>query len=340
MIVPSLIITHKEEKMGKKLIVFCLLAVLTVVALNAEGSQEKGAAYPARNIDFLIGYSAGGGNDLITRAIAPPMAELMGVSVVPSNLPGGSGSIAAKKIASDDPEYSLGLYSRSIVLIQYTGYGDFNIKTLEPVAQLVEDTAVILVAADSSIKNIKDLISYGKANPGKLKIGNGGTGGLWHLAAALIAKESGIKIEHIPYQGGRPALIATAAGEVDATITNLAEAESLVTTGDLRMLAVLSSKRNPTFPEVQTVTEQGFKFEYPVWRGIFTAAGGSSEDLSKLAEYIEKATKNPKFVQFVENSGLQVSFKGPRDFGAMIEQENKIYSELLGELGLKMSDPN
>ncbi|WP_319415561.1 tripartite tricarboxylate transporter substrate binding protein [Marispirochaeta aestuarii] len=327
--------------MGKKAILIAFLTLMSFTLLVAGGAQDAGSAeYPSRDIDFLIGYSAGGGNDLITRAIAPPMEKLMGVSVVPSNLPGGSGSIAAKKIATEDPGYAMGLYSRSIVLIQYTGYGDFNIKSLDPVAQLVEDTAVLLVAADSSYRSIEDIFTYAKRNPGKLKVGNGGTGGLWHLAAALIAKEGGIKIEHIPYDGGRPALIATAAGEIDATITNLAEAESLVATGDLRMLAVLSSKRNPAFPDVPTVTEQGFKFEYPVWRGVFTAAGGAEEDINALAGYIEEATKDPKFVEFVENSGLQVSFKGPQEFGELIDKENAIYAELLDELGLKVSDPN
>lgn len=327
--------------MGKKIISIVLLVLLSVAAVIADGQQETGLSeYPSKDINFLIGYSAGGGNDIITRAIAPSMERLMSVSVVPSNLPGSAGSIAAKKIASEDPSYNIGLYSRSIVLIQYTGYGDFNINTLDPVCQLVEDTAVVLVASSAPYQDINDLIEYGKKNPGKLKIGNGGTGGLWHLAAAFIAKEAGIKIVHIPYEGGRPALIATAAGEVEATITNLAEARALVSTGDLRMLAVLSSKRNPAYDDVPTATEQGFEFEYPVWRGIFTAAGGSDVSLNKLAAFIKEASADPDFVKFVQNAGLQVSFKGPEEFGEMVDKENVIYAELLDELGLKVSDPN
>jgi len=326
--------------MNKRLIVLSLIGFLSVGGLFAEGASESAEAeYPTRNIDFIIGYSPGGGNDLITRAIAPPMEELMGVHVVPSNLPGASGSTAAKKIAASEPCYMFGLYSRSIILIQYTGYGDVNIENFTPVAQIVEDTAVLTVPSDSDIDTVIDLVDQAKANPDRVRIGNGGTGGLWHLAAALLAKESGVEIEHVPYKGGQPALVATAAHEIEATITNLAEAASLVETGDLKMVAVFSEKRNPAFPDVATAKEQGLDFEYPVWRGIFTANGGPEDRVDKLASYIEQATKDPGFVDFVENSGLVVRFKGPDEFGALIEGENRIYRELLADLGLKVSEP-
>jgi len=296
-------------------------------------------SFPEKDINFTVGYSAGGGTDLITRALAPQMEELAGVKVVVSNLPGASGGILAQKIASGEPAYNLGLYSKTLVLIQYTGFGKININQFTPVAQIAEDTAALSVPSDAPYSDLKGFVAYAKENPGKIRIGNGGTGGLWHLAAVLFSKATDIEIDHIPYKGGRPALVATAGHEIEAVIANPAETRALVDTGDLRVIAVMSSERNPAYPDVPTAVEQGFDFTFPVWRGTFTAAGGPSEDVEKLAGIIKKSMETDEFIEFMKNSGTPIKYRGPADFAELVEKEDKLYSELLGELGLKVSEP-
>jgi tripartite-type tricarboxylate transporter receptor subunit TctC len=313
-----------------------LVGIAALVAVGGAQAQDK---YPSHDIDFIIGYAAGGGNDLITRAIIPPMEKLAGVKIIPSNIPGASGATGAKKIASMEPGYGLGLYSSTLISIQYTGLSDINIKNFTPVAEIVEDTAVVLVPTDSPIKTLKDLVDQAKAKPGSFKMANSGTGGIWHLAAALIEKQTGAKFEHVPYKGGRPALVATAGHEVQATITNIAEAASLVDNKSLRILCALTDERVSSNPDVPTAKEQGVTFAFPVWRGIFTAAGGSKERIEKLAGFIKEAIKDPKFVEFVKNSGLEIKYKGPEEFGKLIASEDKTYAELLQDLGLKVSQP-
>lgn len=296
-------------------------------------------SFPAKDINFTVGYSAGGGTDLITRALAQPMEDLAGVKVVVSNLPGASGGILAQKIASGEPAYNLGLYSKTLVLIQYTGFGKINIKQFTPVAQVAEDTAALSVPSDAPYSDLKGFIAYAKANPGKVRIGNGGTGGLWHLAAVLFGKSAGIEVDHIPYKGGRPALVATAGHEIEAVIANPAETRALVDTGDIKVIAVMSSDRNPAYPDVPTAIEQGLDFTFPVWRGIFTAAGGPQQNIDKIAGIIKKSMESPEFVEFMKKSGTPIKYRGPADFAQLVDQENKLYSELLGELGLKVSEP-
>lgn len=304
----------------------------------SSGALAAGS-FPEKDINFTIGYSAGGGTDLITRALAQPMEALAGVKVIASNLPGASGGILAQKIASGEPAYNIGLYSKTLVLIQYTGFGKININQFTPVAQVAEDTAALSVPSDAPYSDLKGFIEYGKANPGKIRVGNGGTGGLWHLAAVLFGKAADIEVEHIPYKGGRPALVATAGHEIEAVIANPAETRALVDTGDLKVIAVMSGERNPAYPEVPTAIEQGLDFTFPVWRGIFTAAGGPSENIDTLAGIIKKSMESADFVKFMKNSGTPIKYRGPADFAQLVEKENKLYSELLGELGLKVSEP-
>lgn len=303
--------------LGKSL----LVGIAALVAAGA--AQAADDKYPSKDIDFIIGYAAGGGNDLITRAIIPPMEKLLGVNIVPTNIPGASGATGAKKIAATEAGYGLGLYSSTLVSIQYTGFSDVNIKNFTPVAEIVEDTAAIIVPTDSSFKTVKDLIAAVKAKPGTFKMANSGTGGVWHLAAARLEKQTGVKFEHVPYKGGRPALVATAGHEVQATIANLAEAAALVENGSLRFLCMLSEERSQAYPKVETTKEQGIDFSFPVWRGIFTAAGGPKERTEKLAGAIKEAIKDPKFVEFVKTSGLEIKYKGPDEFAKLVASEDR-----------------
>ncbi len=325
---------RKQTQVAMAVIVGFLFCFMTL----GSGVLIAGS-FPEKDINFPVGYSAGGGNDLITRALAPQMETIAGVKVVVSNLPGAGGGILAQKIASGEPAYNLGLYSKSLVLIQYTGFGKININQFAPVAQVAEDTAALSIPSDAPYGDLKGFIAYAKDNPGKIRIGNGGTGGLWHLAAVLFGKAADIEVDHIPYKGGRPALVATAGHEIEAVIANPAETRALVDTGDLKVIAVMSSERNPAYPEVPTAIEQGIDFTFPVWRGIFTAAGGPSEDIEKLAGFIKESMETAEFIEFMKNSGTPIKYRGPADFAQLVEQEDKLYSGLLEELGLKVSEP-
>ncbi len=314
-------------------------ALAMIAAMMVAGTAQAADTYPSHDLDFIIAYSAGGGNDLISRALAPSLEKTLGVEVVPTNLPGASGATGGKKIAAAKPGYAFGVYSKTLVLIQYTGFSKIDIKDFTPVAQLVDDIAIVTVPNDSPFKSLGDLVNEAKKNPGKVRMGNAGTGGLWHLAAALLEKKTGAKFDHVPYKGGRPALIATAGHEIEATITNIAEAAALLENNSLRVVGVLSGDRSSAFPDVQTAKEQGIAMEFPVWRGVFTAAGGSKETIEKLASAFETAIKDPKFIEFVKTSGLIAKFRGPDEFAKLVAEEDALYAELLQDLGLKVSSP-
>lgn len=318
----------------KQITIILIVLLMTVCATNVFSSQ-----FPEKNIDFIVGYGAGGGNDIITRALAPVMKDLMGVEVIVSNIAGASGSIAAQKIASMEPAYAISLYSKSLVLIQYTGFGQISISDFTPVAEIAEDTAALSVASDAPYNTLSEFIDYVRNHPDEVTIANAGAGALWHLCAVQLAKVANLDVKHIPYAGGAPAVVATASHEVDAVIVNPAETRSLIETGDIKMLAVMSDKRLPAFPDVPTVLESGLDFTFPVWRGIFTAAGGSEETIEQLSGYIRQATESESFIKFMESNGIDIRYRGPKEFAELVEKEDKLYSELLGDLGLKISEP-
>ena len=317
----------------------CLMIGLTIFFLTVLLSNAFASEFPEKNINFEIGYSVGGGNDIIARALAPEMEKLMGVKVIVSNFPGAGGSICAQKIAAQEPNYFISLYSKSLVLMQYTGYGQVNIADFTPIAQVVEDTAALFVPSDAPYNTLPGFIAYAKTHPGEVKIANGGTGALWHLAAVQLTKITGIEVKHVPYKGGAPAVIATAAYEVEAGIANPAETRSLVETGDLKFLAFMSDKRNLAYPDVPTAKEMGVDFVFPVWRGIFTAAGSSAEENQILANYIKEAVDSDPFKEFMGKVGLPIRYRGPDDFAKLVHEEDVLYAQLLEELGLKISEP-
>ena len=314
--------------------------LFTILFLLLIATGAVYAQFPEKNIDFIVGYAAGGGNDIITRALAPIMEEAMGVEVVVSNIPGAGGSIAAQRIATMDPAYVISLYSKSLVLMQYTGYGQVNIDDFTPVAQVVEDTASLSVPSDAPYDTFSEFIDYIRDHPGEVTIANTGTGTLWHLCAAQLEKVADLDIKHIAYSGGgAEAVVATASHEVDAVIVNPAESRSLVETGDLKYLAVMSENRLSSFPDVPTVLESGLEFTFPVWRGIFTAKGGSEDTIEQLADYIRQATEHESFIKFMKDNGIEIRYRGPEDFAQLVEAEDELYSGLLDELGLKVSEP-
>jgi tripartite-type tricarboxylate transporter receptor subunit TctC len=195
-------------------------------------------------VTFVNPNAAGGGNDLIMRALIPGMKSSLGVNVIPENKPASRGAIAALDITNAKPDgQKVYINSQTLILMPYGGV-DVAVDKFQPVAQVVEDTGVVLVKADAPYKNLQELVAAAKSR--KLKVSHNGAGSLWHLAAVMLAKAANVDFQYVAYSGGgAPMLTALAAGEVDVVIVNPAESKALMDAGKIKPLAVMSDGKHP-----------------------------------------------------------------------------------------------
>ena len=320
-----------------KIKLFAML-VFAMILIACQNSQA--VDYPTGRVTFYIPGAPGGGNDLLARALIPGMAKYLECDIIPENLPGASGGVAAVKVASAKPDgHALYLHSQTIVMMQYLGQPQVDVLKLAPVAIVVEDFAGLCVSANSPIKSISELVDAAKKNPGQVKLGSA-SAGIWPINVAVFEKAAGITFKYIPYDaGGAVAGTAAAAGEVEACLDSPIVYSSLVESGKLRMLGVFGNQRSPLFPDIPTVREQGVDVDFPVWRAVFTTAGTPDPIMAKLCDAVKVATESPEFKRYVETAGLPTSFRDYKESAPFIMEEDKFYNDMLTELDQKISEP-
>ncbi len=306
-----------------------MLMLVFLMIPAAGGSAEK---YPSGNIIFVCPFAAGGGNDLIMRALIPGMEKALGVNVIPENKPAGRGAIAADDITTAKiPGSKIYINSQTLLLMPYGGI-KVELEKFQPVAQVVDDTGVFLVSGNAPYKTVNDFVAAAKTK--RFKIAHNGIGALWHLAAVMFAKAAGIDFQYIAYPGGgTPMLTALAAGEVDAAIVNPAESQGLLQSGRIRALAVMSDYRVPSLPDTPTCLDAGIKVTFPVWRGIFTTKGASGAILSTLDKAIKQGMAGEQFQTLIKTSGLVARFRDHVEFTKFFEEQKRITDDVMKEIG-------
>lgn len=319
----------------KKLVLVTVCLVMMAGMVFAQGSAEpkvaSAAKYPDGDVSFIVPNGAGGGNDLTTRALIPSLQRSFGVNVIPLNQGESKGAVAAQNVMSAKPDGRTFYFnSQTLILMPYGGMPSIDLDQFQPVAQVVEDTGVIYVKADSPYQTIQQLLTAMKSNT--LKMGHNGNGALWHLASLQLAKATGANFRYIAYtSGGTQMLTALAAGEVDLCIVNAAEGRSMVDSGLVKPLASLGETRTDVFT-IPTLVEVGVDYIFPVWRGVFTKTGASEEILAQIDKAFKAAAESPEFVEYAKNNGLPIRYRDHKEFSAFIEKEKKVYADLMGSL--------
>jgi tripartite-type tricarboxylate transporter receptor subunit TctC len=258
---------HRED------IVRIILALLAAATLASNAwSQDAAANYPNRPIHIIVCVPAGGGVDTVTRIIANGLQDKLGQPVVVENRSGAAGNIGAEAVFTSEPDgYTLLAAQPSPLTVNPLLYKkmSFDPTQFEPVAIMTTVANVLLVRPDFPAKTAQDFIAYAKANPGKINYASQGIGTTSHLTAALFEKVTGTKLVHVPYKGTAPALNDLIASHVDMIFMELASALKLHQAGKARILAVATSARIPTLPDIPTLDESGVKgFESGTWNAI------------------------------------------------------------------------
>lgn len=252
--------------------------------------------YPSRPIKFILPFSAGGGTDESSRALADELSKALKVPVVSENKPGASGAIAVNTVTSAPADgYTVLIATNSLVAvnpvaIKNLGYDPF--KDLTPVHGITVSPPIVSAPLNTPYSSIKDALLKAKASGQPLKIGNYSAG--YELLAAWIGNLEGVQIIHVPYKGPSNMLVDLVGGQLDFAISDPASAQELIKGGKIKGMASGSAKRDPSMPEVPTMKELGYTdFESYVWASVFVKAGTPPDVLKTLADAIAVANRSP-----------------------------------------------
>src|SRR6478735_822780 len=266
------------------------------VASPMIGRARAQSTWPARPIRLVIGYTPGGGNDLITRIVAAKMQDKLGQPVVVDNKPGAQSIIAAEIVAKAPADgYTLLIAPSGPMTINPAVYSKLPydpVKDFVPISLLAEFPLLLVVGAEQPVKSVKELVEYARANP---KLANyASSAAPFQLAAELFNQRTGSSFQHIPYRGSGDAVQAVMAGQVLMTIADSGPMAGPLKGGKLRPLAITTAKRPPAFPDVPTFAESGIAdMEISLWTGIVAPAGTPPEIVERLQDIIEDTIEMP-----------------------------------------------
>ena len=252
------------------------LAVLLLAALAPPAVAQEN--YPSRQITLIAPFAAGGSTDLVARVISEGLRAKLGQPVIVENKPGGTGVIGAREVVKADPDgYTLLLANAGATVIPAAMSHNYPIdlnKDLLAIGLTAEFVGVVIAKKDLPVNSMQEFIAYAKANPGKLNFGTSGIGSMVHLAAELLMKETGIKMQHLPYKGGSNSMTDLLGGTIDVLFVSSPVAVGQADNKNLKMLAVTSRYRLQALPNVPTVEESGVPgFDTTAWMGVMGPAG-------------------------------------------------------------------
>jgi tripartite-type tricarboxylate transporter receptor subunit TctC len=319
---------------------FHRLSLAAAGATALHGLPAFAQAWPARPIRMIIPSTPGGGTDFIGRQIATKLSELNGWQVVPDNRPGAGTALGLAEAARSKPEgYDLVIaQSDNVSLIPLLMKVTYDpIKDLTPIALAATTPLIIIVREDSPFKNLGDLIKAAKARPGQLSYGTSGTGGGVHIAMELLQMTAGCKMQHVPYKGSTPALADLMGGHLSFAGSSISSAASLLQSGKIRALAVTSTKRSPSLPDVPTVAEFGYKdFNAVTFYGVMGPAGLPAAMVQRLNADINKLLSRPDVKAAFQHQGLETAPVSGEDFAALIRADIQKSREVIASAGIKV----
>jgi tripartite-type tricarboxylate transporter receptor subunit TctC len=298
--------------------------VATLVALCGFAAAPAFAqeSWPSKPVRMVVPFPPGGSNDVIARRLAQELSQRLGQSIVIDNRGGGGGSIGANFVATSAADgYTLLFVSSSLATsaaVQKVPYDP--VRSFEPVSRVASAPFVIVTRTDFPAKNVRELVEYAKANPGKLNYGSAGVGDNSALATELLSSVAGFQITAVNYKGTGPALLDLMAGRIDLTITSIASLRGTVA-DKLPMLAFTGEQREADYPAVPTVKESGFNYVVDLWWGVFAPAGVSPRIRDRLNVEIAYIVKSPEFASFLKTVGANPSTSTSEELRAQVEQD-------------------
>jgi tripartite-type tricarboxylate transporter receptor subunit TctC len=299
-----------------------MLRILTALALlGLVATPAAAQTYPDRPVTVVAPFPPGGVADQVGRPLGAAMEKLLKQPVVLQNKPGAGGAVGMASVAQSRPDgYTLLVALSSISIIPeadklFNRQPAYTMDQLAPVALLSADPTVMVVKADSPWKTVKDFVEDAKKRPGQIAYSSSGVYGTLHVAMEMFAVAADIKLRHVPFSGGGPAVTALLGNNVQALASGPGPVLAQIKAGTLRPLAGWGDKRIPALPEVPTFKELGYKdVEFYIWAGLFAPKATPAPVINTLREAAKKAVDDPDFKKTMENQGSPISYLDAPEF--------------------------
>jgi tripartite-type tricarboxylate transporter receptor subunit TctC len=305
-----------------------------LLSLHASGQETP---YPKGNIDMTVLFPAGTSADVTARVLAQGMSKQLGVNVIAVNRPGAGGAIGYKYVAAQKPDgYSVVWNSNSISTTYHSGQSALDYRAFDPVARVLLESVVVAVRSESRWKTLKELVADAKSRPGAITVANSGVGSHTHLSGVALFRAADAQVTDVPYAASQivPNLMG---GHVDAVVQFPGALAGNVAAGRIRVLAALSSQRDPLFPDVPLARELGLEVTLDAWRGVAVPKGTPQPVIAALEKAIRETVQNPDFTASAAKLYVSPGFLPAAEFGKMIATEDAYIARVMEQIGLKKS---
>jgi tripartite-type tricarboxylate transporter receptor subunit TctC len=308
-----------------------LVASITVAHVRLAASEE----FPTKPIVMIVPWGAGGGSDTLSRTLAAIAPQYLGVQLVVKLRPGATGTIGLYEASKAKPDgYTMVINGQSATTtvphsrkVPYDPINDF-----EFVCQIGEIPQGFCVYSERPWKSVDEVVKYAKENPGKLKIGHSGTGGLGHAQVLEFEKAAGIEVEDVPFKGTGPAVVAAGGGHIDAIIGSFASERPQIQAGNLRPLACSSAERDPLNPDIPTFRELGYDVVMTNLLCLSVPKGTPKERIDYLADAFHKTSEDKSWISLAKKLMIVPRWTGPDKAKDVVRDEYETVGELMKEL--------
>lgn len=318
-----------------------LHALLMTCAVLLAAMPAQAQNYPARPIRIIVAYTPAGTTDILARAIGQKMSERWGQPVIVENRPGAAGNIGTELAAKATPDgYTLIMGTAGTHGINVSLYKKLNwhsLRDFAPVSLVAMVPNIMVVNNSLPIKNVKELIAYAKANPGKLSYGSPGNGSTAHLSMELFKSMTGTNLVHIPYKGSAGVLADVMGGQIAVTIDNMPVYLPQVKAGKIRALAVSPAKRSSAAAEIPTIAESGVPgYDSGAWFGLLAPAGTPKTVVDKLSDETARILKLPDVSKRISELGAEPVGSTPAQFTALIKEEIAKWAKVIKDANVEL----
>lgn len=311
----------------------CLPRLAAAALCAGLAAPVLAANYPARDVELIVPYSAGGSVDSMARAFAQELGQALGRSIVVQNRDGAGGTIGVGAVAAATPDGYTVLFSPSSPLTQaphLMGKVPYDVADIQAVCQIFENPFVIAVREESPIRSLDALLAQAKTKPGSVSYGHAGLGSVPHLATASLAQATQVTFNDIAFRGDAQVIPQVLGGHVDFG----ALGASTVIGKPMRVLAVLGTERMPAFPDAPPVSDVGVKHAVIARNGLYVHRNVPAAVREKLAGACQQATQSPAFQAAAEKQAQRVRWRGPDDFARQLAADDAANRALIESLGL------
>ena len=313
--------------------VLILGAAIGICLTAPAGAQD----FPSRPIEVTVPYAAGGATDLAARMLADSMSRAMnGATIVVLNKPGGGGSIGTGAILkSPATGYSIGFGAQgTLALLPHYGSTTYSINDADFLGMVGRNLQMLVACKGAEFKDFDSFLAYARKNPGKVLVGNTGTGGANHLSMEAFGKLVGATFEHVPFSGAGEGMPNCAGGHINAMVASPSEARPYLEARSVVPIFIMEEKRLASMPDVPTAVEKGINFTWSSWKGVIAPKGIPQAARAKLMAAIETAVKDPNFIARMEKINEYVDYRDGKAFEELARKDSERAEGIIRQLGM------